>query len=334
VALEEPNVMLNNKLLSLLALTVTALGCGAVTSGQAAPTAPTAHEATTPSSPLPPPTLSYVETPNRFVEAAGRRIAYRRTGSGPPMILCNRFRGIMDSWDPAFVDALAQHFDVITFDYSGLGLSSGPAPTDITSMAKDVDDLAAGLGLDSAVMVGWSLGGLVAQTVLSRFPQRVHHLVLIGTLPPGKNDYSAEPVFLERAHKPVNDLDDEVVLFFEPDSPASTRAAKLSHDRIAQRQRDLSVPVPPELWPGLHQAGKQFLKDDAGVRQQLMQTSTPILIISGDHDVSCPIENWYALSRKLPTAQLVVFPRTGHGPQHEHVAASVTLITTFVASTH
>lgn len=321
-----------NKSLSLPALVLTILGCGATTPGPVASPPPSAREASAPSSPLPPATMSYIDAPNRFVDARGRRIAYRRIGRGEPMILCNRFRGILDSWDPAFIDGLAQHFDVITFDYGGIGLSSGAAPTDINAMAQDVDDLSAGLGIESAVVVGWSLGGLVAQTVFSRHPQRVHHLVLIGTLPPGKNEYSAEPAFFERAHKPVNDLDDEVVLFFEPASPASTRAAELSHNRIAQRKRDLSVPVPPEIWPGLHQAGKQFLADEAGVRQQLQRTTTPILIISGDHDVSCPVENWYALSRKLPTAQMLVFPRTGHGPQHEHVATSVTVIRSFAAT--
>ena len=276
---------------------------------------------------------SYSDAPNQFVEVGGRRIAYRRVGGGQPLILCNRFRGILDSWDPAFIDALAAEFDVITFDYSGLGLSSGAPPSDIDAMASDVSDLADRLGIHSAVIVGWSLGGLVAQTVLSRYPKLVHHLVLIGTLPPGKLEYPAEPVFLERAHKPVNDLDDEVVLFFEPASAASARAAQLSHERIARRTRDLSVPVPPSLWDGLHHAGRQFLADEAGVRQELMRTTTPILVISGDHDVSCPVENWFALSKKLPTTELVVFPRTGHGPQHEHVTASVNLISSFVRNT-
>ncbi len=276
---------------------------------------------------------SYIDVPNRYVEVDGRRIAYRRMGTGQPIILCNRFRGILDSWDPAFVDGLATHFDVVTFDYSGLGLSSGSPPSDINAMAKDVNDLADELGIQSAVVAGWSLGGLVAQTTFSRYPKLVHHLVLIGTLPPGKPVYPAEPVFLERAHKPVNDLDDEVVLFFEPASPASVRAARLSHERIARRLRDLSVPVPPSRWDGLHHAAGQFLADEAGVRSELMRTATPILVMSGDHDVSCPVENWYALSRSLPTTQFVVFPRSGHGPQHEHVVASVDAIVSFVRNT-
>jgi pimeloyl-ACP methyl ester carboxylesterase len=276
---------------------------------------------------------SYVDVPTRYVEVEGRRIAYRRVGTGQPIVLCNRFRGILDSWDPAFIDGLAAHFDVVTFDYSGLGLSSGGPPSDIKAMAKDVNDLAHELGIQSAVVVGWSLGGLVAQTVLSRYPRLVHHLVLIGTLPPGKPVHPAEPVFLERAHNTINDLDDEVVLFFEPASPASVRAARLSHERIARRTRDLSVPVPPSHWDGLHRAAWQFLADEAGVRSELMRTTTPILVMSGDHDVSCPVENWYALSRSLPTTQFVVFPRSGHGPQHEHVVASVDAIVSFVRNT-
>ena len=78
----------------------------------------------------------------RFVEAAGRRIAYRSVGKGAPIILCNRFRGIMDVWDPAFLDSLAKNYQVIIFDYSGFGLSTGGPHTDILKFANDVKELA------------------------------------------------------------------------------------------------------------------------------------------------------------------------------------------------
>ena len=77
-------------------------------------------------------------TPTRFVEVNGRKIAYRAVGEGKPIVLCTRFRGVLDLWDPAFVDSLAaEGFKVVTFDYSGLGQSTGERTYDPVSLAKD-----------------------------------------------------------------------------------------------------------------------------------------------------------------------------------------------------
>jgi pimeloyl-ACP methyl ester carboxylesterase len=90
-----------------------------------------------------------------------RRLAYRTIGTGKPIVLCTRFRGNMDVWDPAFLDALATNgFRVITFDYSGLGLSTGEKSYDPVSLARDAKELIEALGLNDAVISGWSLGGL------------------------------------------------------------------------------------------------------------------------------------------------------------------------------
>lgn len=276
---------------------------------------------------------SYADAPTQYLELPDRTLAYRRVGSGPPLVLCNRFRGILDTWDPAFIDGLSASNSVVTFDFSGLGLSSGNPPSSILGMASDVADLASGLGFERIVLGGWSLGGLVAQTAAARFPRLVQHLILIGTGPAGQNRHPMEPIFLERAHKPVNDLADEVVLFFEPASEASRRAAERSHARIAGRQRDLSVPVPPAAWKGLHAAGAEAQRDAHGARDFLQQTTIPILVISGDHDIVFPVENWFDLNRNWPTLQLVVFPRAGHGPQHAYIQQSVSAIQSFLQTT-
>jgi pimeloyl-ACP methyl ester carboxylesterase len=276
---------------------------------------------------------SYSVVPTELLDVGDRRLAVRFTGTGRPLILCNRFRGTLDTWDPAFIDGLARYFRVITFDFTGLGSSSGEAPSHLLNMASDVRDLARALGIETTLLGGWSMGGLVAQAVLAEYPGLVSHLVLIGTAPPGKNAHAPEPIFFERAHKPVNDLDDETVLFFEPRSESSRRAAESSHARIALRTRDLSPPVPPSAWDGLHRAGAEFTADERGVRQLLEKTEVPVLVISGDHDIVFPVENWYDLTRRLPTAQLVVFPFAGHGPQHQYIDASVGYIERFVAST-
>src|SRR5262245_23039085 len=123
---------------------------------------------------------------NQFVESNGRRLAYRSIGEGPPIVLCTRFRGNMDYWDPLFLDSLAgTGLRVVTFDYSGLGHSTGEKNYDPVSLARDAHDLIEALDLQGVVIAGWSLGGLAAQVYLAMFPERVSHCVLIGTGPPG-----------------------------------------------------------------------------------------------------------------------------------------------------
>jgi pimeloyl-ACP methyl ester carboxylesterase len=269
--------------------------------------------------------------PTRYADVGGRRIAYRSIGTGRPMILCTRFRGVIDDWDPLFLDSLAaQGFRVITFDYSGLGLSTGEKSLDPFSWAKDAHDLAVALKLPSVVLVGWSLGGVAAQAALSIMPETVSHLVLIGTTPPGPVVKLAEPLFFEVAHR-ENDFEDEVVLFFEPNSPASRSAAKASHERIAARKADRAPPV-PYRWAAenLGDRPKANPFPAEPILAILKSTSIPILHIGGDHDLICPVENWYALNDQLPTLQLLTYPNTGHGPQHQHPVASAAHIATFV----
>jgi pimeloyl-ACP methyl ester carboxylesterase len=111
---------------------------------------------------------SAVSAPNRYLESNGRRLAYRSIGHGSPLVLCTRFRGNLDLWDPLFLDALAANgFRVITFDYSGLGLSTGQPSYDPVALARDAHDLVEGLGLERFAIGGWSLGGLAAQAFLA-----------------------------------------------------------------------------------------------------------------------------------------------------------------------
>lgn len=275
---------------------------------------------------------SATAVPSQFVEVDGRRLAYRVIGEGAPMVLCLRFRGTMDDWDPAFLDALAaQGFRVHVFDYSGLGLSTGQPTYDPASLAKDAIDLIDALKLNRVVLVGWSIGGVAAQLVLLQAPQLLSHLVLIGTTPPGQLVKTGEPQFYELAAR-ENDFEDFVSLFFEPASASSREAAARSAERIAQRSEGRCVPVP-------HEWAAQFLGD--GPRNPMFpvqaaldafkKTTTPILHLGGDHDIVFPVENWYALNGTLPTLHLVTLPSSGHGPQLQYPVASAVHIAAFVS---
>jgi pimeloyl-ACP methyl ester carboxylesterase len=274
-----------------------------------------------------------VNSKTQFAETKGKKLAYRSIGIGETIILVNRFRGTLDTWDPLFLDKLAENYNVVTFDYSGIGSSSGTLPTDIVAVAEDVRDLAEFLKLKSIVVLGWSYGGLVAQVAALQYPDLISHAILVGTNPPGKNEIPLEQAFLDCALKPINDFNDEVILFFEPNSEASIKAAQLSHDRIAQRIDVSKIPSTMAVFELYFAGGAGLREDNLKFRNQLKATTTPILVICGDHDISFAVENWFVLLRELATTQIIVFPHTGHAPQHQFPELTAKYITNFIQLT-
>jgi len=269
----------------------------------------------------------------RFVDVPGRRLAYRTIGSGQPIVLCVRFRGTMDAWDPLFLDSLAlEGFQVTVFDYSGLGLSTGTPTYDPAALARDATDLIAALDLGRVIIGGWSVGGIAAQLVMTLAPQLVSHTVLIGTTPPGRLVKPGEALFYALARR-ENNFDDFVSLFFEPTSDESREAAARSAERIAARKIDVSPEVPWQ-WAGeqLGLGPKNPVFPADAVLEALKSTRIPVLHLGGDHDIVFPVENWYALNNQLPTLHVVTFPRTGHGPQLQYPVAAARHIAAFVAS--
>lgn len=276
--------------------------------------------------------VTAVNAPTRQVDVNGRRLAYRRMGQGRPLVLCNRFRGILDTWDPAFLDALARNFTVITFDYSGFGRSTGTPSYDPVSLANDARDLIQALGLGRAVVAGWSIGGVGAQVLMTESPELVTHSIVIGAGPVGEVARPVEPLFFETAPIPDYTLEHETILFFEPRSESSRQAAARSRERLALRTEDLSVAIPPSVYNPLLAAGPLGV-DRLDTRGKLSRSRVPLMVIMGDHDICFPVENWYDRVSELPKMQLIVFSQAGHGPQHEFPVATAEYITTFVGST-
>ncbi|WP_081169404.1 alpha/beta fold hydrolase [Niastella populi] len=268
----------------------------------------------------------------QFAGINGKKIAYRSIGKGYPMILCQRFRGTLDDWDPLFLDELARNYNVIIFDYTGLASSQGIPHADMKGFAGDVIDLVKYLNLEKIILGGWSFGGWVAQIVTTVYPQLVSQAILIGTRPPGKVSHDLEEIFIKTAYKPVNDFADEIILFFEPISELSVKKAKESHDRIAQRTIDKDIPVTLDQLQHYRNGGEDYVKDPYNAREKLTTTNIPILVISGDHEICFPPGNWFELNRTLPTTQVVVIPRAGHGPQHQFPEMVATYIHAFIVN--
>ena len=122
------------------------------------------------------------------------------------------------------------------------------------------------------------------------------------------------------------------MLFFEPASEASRRAAALSHDRIYARPDMMSkIPATQAEFQAFFTASQTFRADTGGRRAELTRTRTPILVLCGDNDTSVPATNWYPLIGRIPRAQLIVLPESGHGPQHQYPELSARYMTAFLA---
>jgi pimeloyl-ACP methyl ester carboxylesterase len=271
----------------------------------------------------------------QYLESGGRKLAYRSVGQGKPIVLAHRFRGVLDLWDPAFIDALAaQGFRVITFDHSGIGLSTGERSYNPSAMVKDAKDLIDGLRLQDVVIGGWSFGGIVAQIYVAMFGASVSHAVLISTTPPGKLVKPGDQRFYDAAAQGPATLDQYTTLFFEPDDAASRAASQRSFERIFARKTGRSPDVPVE-WAlsQVPHAPPNPMFPSEEVLQALKHTDVPMLHLAGDHDLSVPVENWYALNGQLPTMNLVTYPRAGHAPHHQHPEMAAAQIAAFIQNT-
>lgn len=265
----------------------------------------------------------------RFVEADGVRYAYRVHGpeTGTPLVLSQRFRGTMDDWDPAFVDALAGARPVVVFDGAGVSSSSGGVPATVAGMADDMATFVAALGHERIDALGWSMGGFVVQELAMRHPDLVDRLILVGTGPAGSLETPApEKSVFEVATRPTYGTDEREHLFFA-DAPSSLARAEASMARIdAARDAEAEPPTTPEVMATQGAAIEGWLSGGDGAFDRLARIESPTLIVAGDRDPFFPVLGAFLLHREIPNARLAVHPMAGHAPHHQwpaHVAATI-----------
>lgn len=274
-----------------------------------------------------------ITTETQYATIDNKRIAYRKIGNGTPFILANRFRGTLDTWDPLFLDLLAEKNTVVTFDYSGIGYSEGELPLDLHQVAAEVTKIADYLNFEKYFVGGWSYGGLIAQYATFLYPNRVLGTIIIGSNPMGKNDVPLSPLFLQKALQPTYTPEDIITLFFEPSSQKSSAAGIASLQRIAQRYDESKVPVKPETLQRYFAATEQLTNDIDNFREGYKTLQTPVLAISGDNDISFAVENWFPLLKNAPTLQHIIFNDAGHAPHYQHPELSTTYINSFIKNT-
>jgi pimeloyl-ACP methyl ester carboxylesterase len=266
---------------------------------------------------------THVTAPTQFVEAKGIRFAYRQFGkqSGVPLVFMQHFRGGLDHWDPVITDGLGRDRPVILFDNAGVAASSGKTPETIEAMAEDAIAFVRALSLTQIDLLGFSIGGYVAQAFAFQEPGLVRRLMLLGTGPRGrepshdanvpKHATSTDPATGEPG------LDAFLYLFFSP-SPRSQAAGRAFWERRHQRKSEIDKPSSIQTMTAQLVALDAWGQAKGERFAELRNITQPTLVANGNNDVMVPTINSYTLAQHIPDAQLIIYPDAGHGAQYQY----------------
>jgi pimeloyl-ACP methyl ester carboxylesterase len=254
---------------------------------------------------------------NRSVEITGATLTYRRFGDSggdaPPLLFLQHFRGNLDNWDPALVDGLAADREVILLANRGVGASTGAVPDNVEDMARDVLRFVDALGLREIDVLGFSLGGYIAQELALVRPRLVRRIVLAGTAPRGA----------PRIHR----WSDDVYALATPDVPnpagflrlffsgsQDSRATGMAYfQRISARTADRDEPTDLAARDAQLEAITRWGIPDPSQLTRLVAITQPVLVANGDNDTMMITENSHLLAHHLPDSQLRIYPDSGHG---------------------
>jgi pimeloyl-ACP methyl ester carboxylesterase len=263
-------------------------------------------------------TQTYSQTPTDVVRAAnGVDFAYRRVGnrSDIPLVLANYFAANLDDWDPLIVDGLAAHREVITFDYPGIGSSSGATPATVADFAVDCAGFLHALGLTAVDFLGFSLGGMIAQQIASSHPEMIRHMILCGTGPRGGEKMTFDELSADELNDPVALL---LNAFFTP-SDTSQAAGHAYLDRLNRREADRDAPVTTTAAAAQLHAIRDWGEIPTTDRYAMLATiQQPTLIVHGVKDVVVNSVNAAILAENLSNATLLMLPDASHGAQSQH----------------
>jgi pimeloyl-ACP methyl ester carboxylesterase len=261
--------------------------------------------------------VTQLTAPNQTVEAAnGVSYAYRHLGepsaSAPPLVSFQHFRGNLDNWDPALVDALARTREVILFDNAGVGGSTGTVPRTITAMAHDALSFIDALELREIDVLGFSLGGYIVQELVLIRPRLVRRLVLAGTGPQGGEEMHGftDEIFEHGTHDQI-EPEDILTLFFAR-SETSIAKGREFIERIFTRTEDRDAPAAIEVRDAQMDAITPWGIPDASKLNRLAGITQPVLVANGDNDRMVGTKNSYLLAEHLPNARLKIYPDAAH----------------------
>jgi pimeloyl-ACP methyl ester carboxylesterase len=245
-----------------------------------------------------PGTASVVSAPVRIAHTGLGAVGYRVVGSGPPLVLIMGYSWTMEGWDPRLIHALARHNRVVMFDNAGVGRTQQlPPPFSIEAMAGQTSALIDTLGLGRPDVLGWSMGGMIAQALAVLHPAQVRRLVLCATYPgtgaavvPSASVMRAGSIFPGNQASAFNAFKAAIAEYPGATGPPGSTPNGPQAAAVA------------DWWTGADPAGREADR-----------ISVPTLVADGTVDQLAPAANDHALARLIPGARLVLYPDAGHG---------------------
>ena len=246
----------------------------------------------------------------KFVSTVFGRLAYRENGAGRPLLLTQRYRATMDDWDPELIAKLATQRRVVWFDSAGIGRSEGRVPNSIRGMADVAVAFLDAIGEQQVDILGWSLGGFVAQQLALDHPRRVRRLIIAGSGCGGVPEAPEQDPRVIKCMATDGPVEERLMFLFFSDSEAA-QAAGRRHLKNILSQPHRGPAVSQESCTRQWEAISAFYR--TGVRSRLGELRLPVLVANGCHDRIISTYQSYVISQEAPNAKLILYPDAGHG---------------------
>jgi pimeloyl-ACP methyl ester carboxylesterase len=269
----------------------------------------------------------------QVAEAAGVQFAYRRFGrpAEPPLVMLQHFRGNLDNWDPALTDALAAEREVILVDYPGVGSSSAEFGPTIADTARQMTAFIGALGLDEIDLLGFSIGGFVAQEIALVRPALVRRLILAATGPkgaPGMHGWRDDIAAAARGEsKPENLL---YIMFAHTEASQGKGMEFLG--RFMQRQEGRDEPPSDAARDAQYDAIVEWGIPDHAALQRLTGIKIPTLVIQGEGDLMIPTKLSHLMAGLIPDARIRIYPDAAHGFLFQYPTEVAAEVNAFLAA--
>jgi len=276
---------------------------------------------------------SHQTAPTQFVEANGIRFAYRRFGdaAGVPLVFNQHFTGTMDHWDPAVIDGFTRDREVILFNNAGVSSSSGEVPTTFEKMGANAVAFIKALRLTKVDVLGFSIGGFVAQEIALQAPDLVRRLVLVGTGPrSGEGMATLTPEAQEIFGATYDEPDHLWLRVHFTRSEKSQAAGREFLKRFRLRAENRDPEVNEKVAPAQIEAISKWGAPQEKPFEYLKSIRQPTLVINGSNDVIIYTVNSLFLQQNLPNAELILYPDSNHGSQYQYPALFVADVTRFL----
>jgi pimeloyl-ACP methyl ester carboxylesterase len=279
---------------------------------------------------------SNVTAPTQLLQVNGHSYAYRRFGTGSrlPLLCLQHFTGTLDNWDPAVTDPIASGREVILFDNAGIGRSTGDVPQTIARMTEHATAFLDGLGIKTCDVLGFSLGGVIAQQMAQDRPAIIRRMILVGTGPRGGEDlmHLEKPSLAKRIQDPTNRGYDVLKKIFFTSSASSQAAGEAFIARLMQRKDDRDPPSGPNVAGAQLAAFREWERFTGERFANLKGIRHPALVVQGFNDEMIPVRNSYWLAENLPNAVLLVYPDAGHGSLFQYADSFTKHTAAFLSS--